>query len=237
MWRDTFTSSLSSFFRRFFVVFFVFSSTRRSHIIFSHTWTIKQAGADSCVRVWKLESAKDKPVFCVSLEAHSATVNCVRFSPSGEILASGSDDHRIFLWRRNEQRTSSGWTFDQIDCRNQITHRMLRGHKSDIYTLSWSPNGLFLASGSTDNTICLWNVAKNKRVNEFDNVHSHYVQGVAWDPRDRYVLSQSCDRTVSERAGVALDIPNVHTRIPIEHNTGTRVRKKQSAQEVVSFVR
>ena len=143
-----------------------------------------------------MEAGKDKPVFCASLDAHSATVNCVRFSPSGEILASGSDDHRIFLWRRNEQRTSSTWTFDQVTHRNEITHRMMRGHKSDIYSLSWSPNGLFLASGSTDNTICLWNVRKNKRVNEFDKTHSHYVQGVAWDPRDRYVLSQSCDRTV-----------------------------------------
>jgi len=40
----------------------------------------------------------------------------------------------------------------------------------------------------------VWNVVRGKRVENFDG-HSHYVQGVAWDPRDRFILSQSCDRS------------------------------------------
>lgn len=180
---------------------------------------------------------KQPPVFCVSLDAHSATVNCIRFSPSGEILASGSDDHRIFLWRRNEQRTSPDWTFASVQNRNEITHRMMDGHKSDIYSLSWSPNGLYLASGSTDNTICLWNVRKNKRVNGFDKVHNHYVQGVAWDPRDRYVMSQSCDRTVRVYARnkalktLCHDVIESNTTMTATTTNTTITKKRSSSQE------
>ncbi len=27
--------------------------------------------------------------------------------------------------------------------------------------------------------------------------HTHYVQGVAWDPLNKFVVSQSCDRTLN----------------------------------------
>lgn len=36
----------------------------------------------------------------------------------------------------------------------------MRGHKEDIYDLSWSPNGKKILSGSVDNTAILWDLAK-----------------------------------------------------------------------------
>ena len=37
---------------------------------------------------------------------------------------------------------------------------ILRGHSSDVYDLCWSNNSKYLASGSIDNNIILWNISK-----------------------------------------------------------------------------
>eukprot|EP00939_MAST-03C_sp_MAST-3C-sp1_P004770 g4770.t1 len=186
-------------------------------------FVIATGGADNHVRLWKIQhkphdnkrnSKKEEKnaeavkktkehlkiktnvnvTHLVCLEGHAATVNCVRFSPSGEFLASASDDYRVLLWRRNVQKTNEDWTWSDIQAKNEVLYKMLSGHKSDVYALDWSPCGCFLVSGSTDNTVSVWNAVKGRRVDQFDD-HSHYVQGVAWDPRDRYLLTQSCDRS------------------------------------------
>ena len=41
----------------------------------------------------------------------------------------------------------------------------------------------------------IWNIEKAKCVNRFMD-HEHYVQGVSWDPRNKYILTQSSDKSV-----------------------------------------
>ena len=38
----------------------------------------------------------------------------------------------------------------------------LSGHKDDIYSLAFSPNGQILASGSKDTTVRLWQVSDGR---------------------------------------------------------------------------
>ena len=40
----------------------------------------------------------------------------------------------------------------------------------------------------------VWDVAKGKGQGRLTE-HGHYVQGVAWDPAQQHVVSQSADRT------------------------------------------
>lgn len=70
---------------------------------------------------------------------------------------------------------------------------MLRSHVGDIYDLAWSPDSSMIITGSIDNIIRIWDVKKQRLMREIQE-HSHYVQGVAWDPRGRFIASQSCDR-------------------------------------------
>ncbi|KAJ1953484.1 Chromatin assembly factor 1 subunit, partial [Dispira parvispora] len=73
---------------------------------------------------------------------------------------------------------------------------LLRGSLADIYDLAWSADGQFLISGSVDNTARIWDVKQAKCLHCVAD-HSHYVQGVAWDPLGRYFATQSSDRSVN----------------------------------------
>lgn len=70
----------------------------------------------------------------------------------------------------------------------------MRGHLQDVYDISWSPNSLFLISGSVDNTAILWDLTKGKSIGILDD-QKNFVQGVTWDPQNKYVATMSSDRT------------------------------------------
>lgn len=64
----------------------------------------------------------------------------------------------------------------------------------DVYDLSWSPDSLNLISGSVDNTAIVWDVLKGKSLSILDD-HKSFVQGVAWDPQNKYLATLSTDRS------------------------------------------
>lgn len=91
---------------------------------------------------------------------------------------------------------------------------MCRSSGSEIYDLAWSPDGVFFITGSMDNVARIYNAQTGKQpIIEFPAPkvladgfqgqmvrqiaeHNHYVQGVAWDPLNEYVATQSSDRSV-----------------------------------------
>lgn len=63
----------------------------------------------------------------------------------------------------------------------------------DVYDLSWSPDSTQLISASVDNTAILWDVYRGKNTHIFQE-HQGFVQGVSWDPKNKYVATLSSDR-------------------------------------------
>ena len=59
---------------------------------------------------------------------------------------------------------------------------------------AWAPEGAGIVTGSVDNECIVWDVPKAKGALRLQG-HTHYVQGVSWDPHGEYVVSQSGDRT------------------------------------------
>lgn len=68
------------------------------------------------------------------------------------------------------------------------------GHAEDVNDASWAPDATALLTGSIENVCVVWDVSKGKGQGRLTE-HGHYVQGVAWDPAQQYVVSQSADRT------------------------------------------
>lgn len=92
--------------------------------------------------------------------------------------------------------------------------KVLRGHLQDVSDLYWSPDGLKLISGSVDNSAIVWDVFKGTKLHIF-NEHKGFVQGVAWDPLNKYLATVSHDRD--------LRLINVQTK-----KTVYRVNKMQT---------
>ncbi|KAK7247566.1 hypothetical protein RIF29_42451 [Crotalaria pallida] len=152
--------------------------------------TLATAGADFDIKFWSIKSVagtqKKLPQvsYLNSLTYHSSAVNVVRFSSSGELLASGADGGELIIWKLHSADTGQTWK----------VLKMLRSHHKDILDLQWSPDATHIISGSVDNSCIIWDVNKGTNLQTLD-AHAHYVQGVAWDPLGKYVASQSSDRT------------------------------------------
>lgn len=67
--------------------------------------------------------------------------------------------------------------------------------REDIYDFTWSPQGQYLIIGCTDNSLVFWDAQQGKILKSIKE-HSHFVQGLCWDPFEEVFVSQSSDRSV-----------------------------------------
>ncbi|CAJ1937837.1 unnamed protein product [Sphenostylis stenocarpa] len=151
--------------------------------------TLATAGADFDIKFWSIQPAgtqKKVPVvsYLSALSYHTSPVNVIRFSSSGELLASGADGGELIIWTLHCADTGQTWKFLKV----------LRSHLKDILDLQWSTDATYIISGSVDNCCIIWDVDKGTSIQKLE-AHAHYVQGVAWDPLGKYISSLSSDRT------------------------------------------
>ncbi|CAL1534335.1 unnamed protein product [Lymnaea stagnalis] len=157
--------------------------------------------------IWNMEPLRNKslendekvPKMLCQMDNHFACVNCVRWSHSGKFLASGGDDKLIMIWQTSRGAGPSkafGSTGSVVIHEQWRPVFTLRGHSGDVLDLSWSPQDVWLASCSVDNTVAIWNALKFPEQLTTLKGHSGLVKGVTWDPVGKYVASQSDDRTL-----------------------------------------
>ncbi|MDJ0544920.1 MAG: protein kinase, partial [Microcystis sp. M53601_WE4] len=72
--------------------------------------------------------------------------------------------------------------------------RTLTGHSDWVWSVVYSPDGRYLASGSYQ-TIKIWEVATGKELRTLTG-HSHSVKSVVYSPDGRYLASGSGDKTI-----------------------------------------
>jgi len=110
---------------------------------------------------------------------HSSAVESVAFSPDNTLVASGSGDGTVKLWR-----VSDG-----------VLIRTLVGHTDLVYSVAFSPDGRMIASGSEDGTVRVWRVSDGMLVHTFTE-HMGAIYSVAFSPDGRLLVSASADGSI-----------------------------------------
>jgi WD40 repeat protein len=68
----------------------------------------------------------------------------------------------------------------------------LKGHDESVNLVLFSSDGRYLASGSDDKTIKLWNVDSKREITTLKG-HKDYVRAIAFSPDCKYLASGSED--------------------------------------------
>ena len=115
------------------------------------------------------------------------TQSSLAWSPSGEMLASGSGDKTIRLW--NAKATARDSFFHRLRGRIFGHHKAtLRGHTDHVLSVAFSPDGGTIASGSSDETVRLWDVRRQKLKATFEG-HVGRVLTLAFSPDGKTLAS------------------------------------------------
>ena len=73
--------------------------------------------------------------------------------------------------------------------------KTLKGHSDDVESVAYSPDGTKIVSGSTDNTIKIWDTNTGECLQTLMG-HSKSVYSVAYSPDGTKIISGSLDNTV-----------------------------------------
>ena len=148
---------------------------------------VLSGSVDNTLKLWEVSTGQE----IRSFKGHKDYVYSVAFSPDGRYVLSGASGGALKMWKVSEGlevRTFEGHTKDEAHTNN-------KGYLRTVYSVVFSPDGRYALSGSTDETLKLWEVSTGQEVRSFSG-HRSGVRSVAFSPDGRYALSGSADNTL-----------------------------------------
>ncbi|KAG0249253.1 hypothetical protein BG011_009463, partial [Mortierella polycephala] len=146
---------------------------------------IVSGGEDKTVRLWDAKTGNLATV----LSGHTDEVRSVAYSPTGKHIVSSSGG--IFYFPSEDvDETVRLW-----DAQSGELCSTLSGHTSTAFSVTYSPSGHQISTGSNDDTVELWDVQTGELASSLRG-HSGIVYSVAYSPTGHQIASGSFDNTV-----------------------------------------
>jgi WD40 repeat protein len=117
--------------------------------------------------------------------AHEGRVECLRFGPKGDCLASGSDFGDIRIWKLEigEKQTTL------------MESVRIKGHADAVNHLAFTRDGKALLSGGQDRVVMVWDALTGQERVQFPG-HTDRVLSLGLMPRDAGLLTIGREGTV-----------------------------------------
>lgn len=129
---------------------------------------IASCGDDMEIKIW------DEHIMPIrTITGHTASVTCVKFTPDGNTIVSGSKDKTIKIW--------------DIATGNLI--RTLSGHTGTLKQIDISDDGSRIVSGAEDGTIRTWDFATGNQLSMFSTPGSGTVYSVDYAPNSTQYIA------------------------------------------------
>ena len=173
---------------------------------------LASASSDRRLRLWDARTGEARAV----LAGHTAALSDCAISPDASFVVTTSLDASVRVWdvatgavrhvlARTWREKDEGWFVSA----NQ------QGHWSAAQCCAISPDGRWVASGSSDQTLVVWDVESGSAVHVLSG-HDAAVNACAFSPDGRLVASAGADRTLRlwERdSGAAREVLHRHRHI------------------------
>ena len=174
---------------------------------------------ESTIKIW--DTIKGMNIVC--LEGHNSDVNSVKWSNDSQLFASCGLDKTVRFWDIREYKNTNilsaiqyadindisifsksnntiiavGHTDGLVtiwDYSKQCVIREIYEHNEEVRSVSFSPDGKYLLSGSFDSKIKIYDINNN-----FNNIgeleHGDKVVSCKWHPEIPLIVSTSADKT------------------------------------------
>jgi WD40 repeat protein/regulation of enolase protein 1 (concanavalin A-like superfamily) len=156
------------------------------------TWSPdgKTLAVASPLGVW-LYDPNDLKADPLLLEGHTRDVLSASFSPDGKTLLSGSQDGTVKQWDAVSGeliQTKPLWADFSYEVGNAPREK-------EVWSIAFSPDGEWMASGSYDGRLQLWNPTLGSMRGELKG-HTNMIDHMVFNPDSTLLASSSVDNTV-----------------------------------------
>ena len=204
-----------------------------SVVFFPTANTVVSSSNDNTIRLWDADTGDHLR----TVDAHTGWINNLAFSRDGKTLVSSAYDFTIRLWdavtwelRRTLDRqglvkslafsmdgrsvaSGTNWEIRLLDTETGLLRRTLKGHRGDVLSVDFSPDGTTILSAGSDQTVRFWDATTGNHQRTLSWTAQDFLN-VVYSPDGRTIATGNEDfsaRLWDAKTGEQLQTFNGHS--------------------------